>query len=513
MDGPDRGALQRPASEVSGLLALALLLSPGFEVGEAMRHRARELSRPPPQLPLFETEEIGTLLVVSGPELELDWADARSVEGALSQISEAAHAQGGAPHFLVVLTEFPAPIGPFYAPLANDVRGIGYQHNFFSETFATAGDLQGVVFMGHHRDYAGQGADLGRYTFLHEVAHRWGAYVHFEGPEGDSDALLGRDCGHWSFLASTANSALEGNRWRALGGGRFRSETTWDFGYHPLDLYLMGLAPPESVPPIERIDTGESWPCALAARGVEPNPRWRAPTILEGEVAEVEGRLEAIGVEQILSAEGAREPDHRAARKVWRVRFVLAALDPPEEAALVAVEALAEGWVGAFEAAARLPGRVGARLVREASVGLPLPGRAGLTERCWSDEDCAAELTCMRTGLGPRVCSRACGAGCELGACCVSGWCAPAAGLACEAGPIGAEPIWAEPVGAEPVGAEPVGAEPVGAEPVGAEPPAVGSGDCACRSGAPPSPGWPLLLLVFSLRRGPRCARGSRPAC
>ncbi len=72
----------------------------------------------------------------------------------------------------------------------------------------------------------------------------WGAYLTLN--TGDSSAMLGGN-GYWSYFLQTQGSVLGGNMFDThLGPGEF-SALTNNRILSPLDLYLMGLVPPEDV--------------------------------------------------------------------------------------------------------------------------------------------------------------------------------------------------------------------------------------------------------------------------
>jgi len=143
-----------------------------------------------------------------------------------------------------------------------------------------------------------------------EVGHRWGASVRFWDPVGRlSGDLLGRDGSHWSFFLDTGASALEGNRWEAI--GRHHWSLTPTDGYSPLDQYLMGLRSPEEVPPLRllrgaRDPDGRSW-----------SARDRPTTGVR-----LAASVEEIPLAAIAAAEGPRDPPPRPGQQ-FRHAFVL----------------------------------------------------------------------------------------------------------------------------------------------------------------------------------------------
>ncbi len=100
-------------------------------------------------------------------------------------------------------------------------------------------------------------------TFIHEVAHSWCAYVTFNDPAAPQtnpnyDLLIGKQEGdpryHWNqnFLNQRSCMGKERFEWIANADGTFTQSPVkdQDFSYCELDLYLMGLIPPEDVHPL-----------------------------------------------------------------------------------------------------------------------------------------------------------------------------------------------------------------------------------------------------------------------
>src|SRR3569833_3160005 len=86
-------------------------------------------------------------------------------------------ALGLVPRLVVVLATQPLICGDlFYLPLANDVRGIGYQHEPSGELFDQTPDsrLEGMAFLNDFPYWQAHPAEF-QNAFDHEVGHRWGA--------------------------------------------------------------------------------------------------------------------------------------------------------------------------------------------------------------------------------------------------------------------------------------------------------------------------------------------------
>ena len=412
------------------------------EAGRLLRARLRGIRPDGPARaaaglrPAAITSEVhGNVIIMRGAdgEFDVDWEDPRQLSNALGDVLVNFYDAnpGRNPHFLVLNTTFlvqnPAA---FYQPLANNVRGIGYEYDHGSELFDTPGiALNGIIFMNSYRTYA-QNGPIGRFTFNQEIGHRWGTFVRFRDPATGmpSDELLGRDCQHWSFFMDSDNSAMEGNAWEDLGNGRFRTVSSNMWGYNPLDHYLMGFAPKAAVGPVWFVRDTESWDCTEAFRGRQYNPRWESPTQLSfsQEQVEVEGQRVDVSMDDITAVLGERDPDYRTSRRTWSALFILVARqnDQVDDRAIAQVDALRLEWERTFEREATPPGFPGPDLVTTldgSRVDPPPPDGVPLGERCVRTDDCAEGLDeCIGLGSGVRVCTVECTADapCGAGYCC-----------------------------------------------------------------------------------------------
>ncbi len=327
----------------------------------------------------------GALLVLDGEagEFDGDWGAPRRSDGLGPDgrehpldrgLRNVVDASAGAlpthdPHFLVVLTAFgvdrPAPL---YVPLANDVTGIGWQRQMPRETFSVPGRaLEGVVVMGPVSAFEAGRAALGRALFRQELAHRWGAFVYARGPDGAITTLhLGRGCAHWSALTDVGGASLGGNSWEPNGTEAWRPRPDPPEGFGDLDRYLMGLLPPEAVPPA-RVILGPGWPCAEPDRAGTPNPAWADSTLLGGPGDAVSGVPWRLAAEDIIAVEGARVPDHAHARRRHEAIFVLVTRpgDPVDDGLIARADALRQSWEADFERATATPGWPGLDLVTD----------------------------------------------------------------------------------------------------------------------------------------------------
>jgi hypothetical protein len=149
--------------------------------------------------------------------------------------------------FVAVIATVSTTTNRSYSGVRNDIRGIGTQVFDNSAAWGGRGRLRGVISF--PIDDFFDGAEAG---FIHEVGHSW---INFA-----TDAVLRPGVPHWP--ASTMASGVMGF---SIGGSNVGGQFPWSltplgngtvrinrvpFSDHftPLDLYLMGLLPADSVP-------------------------------------------------------------------------------------------------------------------------------------------------------------------------------------------------------------------------------------------------------------------------
>ncbi len=138
---------------------------------------------------------------------------------------------------------------PYFVRAKNDVQRIGMDLFDNTDDFSSAGRLRGMIY---HSWGTGQILD-------HEIGHAWAADI------GEGYELTRcPDCygNHWNPLSDIAgqmaaflfhpDAELGAGHLMANGDGTWRieRESGDDCPFSMLDLYVMGLAPPEDVPPI-----------------------------------------------------------------------------------------------------------------------------------------------------------------------------------------------------------------------------------------------------------------------
>lgn len=283
----------------------------------------------------------------------------------------AASALGVDPELAVVFTTHALGCANiYYVPLANDVRGIGYQRSDPREVFDdTPGQrLEGVAFLNDWPYWQPRLDELGS-ALHHELGHRWGARVHARIGGVASDALLGRAGDHWSYFLDSGGSPLEGNVWRATESGRASATPRFPTQFSALDRYLMGVLPASEVPPFELLApaprAGED--CAGRPVGAASPPQTCGPMLLETTATRV-------SIDDVIAVEGPRAPPPSDALRVLDVLVLV--LHSREEAwsaadCQVTASALRER-LAAFEPASG--GRV---RLRDALAGARAPGADG----------------------------------------------------------------------------------------------------------------------------------------
>ena len=217
--------------------------------------------------------------------------------------------------FVVIFTNFDIIMNPnaiaFYSGVRNDVRGIGKQIYDNSSFYGSNGKLQGTIDMGNLLKLATNPLDP-KFDFtvdimMHETLHRWSAYVKFKDWNGTvSDALMGQDKAHWSFLLDSDGSTLYGNKWKVNGDGTFTSTAVRKY-YSPLDLYLMGMIDKSKVPPTLLIDNPAIDPAKMPEIG-----------------STINGTARYVNIDDIIAVQdqGERIPIAKDSQKQFKTAFI-----------------------------------------------------------------------------------------------------------------------------------------------------------------------------------------------
>jgi hypothetical protein len=199
---------------------------------------------------------------------------------------------------------------PYDVLVSNSVQNIGVEIMDNTAQFGSAGRLKSMIY--HSFGLLA--------IFDHEVLHSWGAAI------GSSLGLLahhghGINQGHWSNMSDIAGQL--GAFYFADSGdvGRFayNGDETWHLvsnrevpPYSPLELYIMGLIPPEEVPDVHIL---------------------QSPDLSEPERITA-ASYQTITIEQIMAAEGGpRIPSSDEAQKDFTLAFIVTQDVPYNDAA------------------------------------------------------------------------------------------------------------------------------------------------------------------------------------
>jgi hypothetical protein len=254
---------------------------------------------------------------------------------------------------IVVFTNFRDGGNPgalaYEVQVQNDVDGIGRAMLAQQQVWGSPTNLYAFVNMmwiDQYQKYDGLALTDARSllypTLGQEFAHRWLATLRYQDGQGRvSSALLGRAAAHWATTLQADASVMDGQRWVDNGDGTF-TDVEQNARYSPLDLYGMGLLPPEKVPP---------WFLLHDAVDVHSGAAID-PTQIPGVGTKVKARREDITIAQVIAGSGARKPSFAASPKQFRVAFVLVtrpgerAVDVQDKALLL--ESVRKRWEAAF---------------------------------------------------------------------------------------------------------------------------------------------------------------------
>lgn len=277
--------------------------------------------------------------------------------------------------FIIVYSTFNLVdgVGAFFQSLANDVKGIGYSHaaeldpvipaEFFDDT--PDSKMVGMLHMNNWQFFLNQGTtDLNEewisLVFGQELGHAWLAFPYIDQGMGASDVMLGRAKAHWSFYLNTGGSPVEGHRWTDNGDGTFTAEKLSAYEFSDLDLYLMGLMDPKEVKPWFVIEDPHDCVDSQLPNMECPPPethRFKSPTFTVG------GTRRDITIDDVIAAEGVREPAYPNAPSEFNLSFLL--IKRPDEVLCDAeyelidkvIDRSLEMWVGQTRGRATLINR------------------------------------------------------------------------------------------------------------------------------------------------------------
>ncbi len=206
----------------------------------------------------------------------------------------------------------------YYQNVKNEVQGIG--RNVYDGRdgwgLPPEGRFSGFVNMNTLEQFGGlRGAGSVRSGYhavlAQELSHRWLMFFQFTDATGmPSQALLGRQDAHWSPLIHAYGSVQDGLDWRDNGDGSF-TVLGQENGFAPMDLYGMGIYGPDQVEPFYQI-------VEASLGGMMLDKSSRIPV-----GSTIMGRRIDIGIDQVISAMGPRNPPKGTETPYYRSAFVL----------------------------------------------------------------------------------------------------------------------------------------------------------------------------------------------
>ncbi len=196
---------------------------------------------------------------------------------------------------------------PYDVLVSNSVQNIGMDIMDRTQLFGSAGRLKSMIF--HSFGLLA--------IFDHEVVHSWGPAIGYSLGLVDSSG----NQGHWNDMSDIAGQMAAFYFADTGDVGRFfyNGDGTWHLvsnreipPYSPLELYIMGLIPPEEVPPIH----------ILQSPDLSDLERITAAS------------YQTITIEQIMAAEGGpRVPSSDEAQKDFTLAFIVTQDVPYNDAA------------------------------------------------------------------------------------------------------------------------------------------------------------------------------------
>ena len=242
----------------------------------------------------------------------------------------------------------------FHLAVQNQVRGIGRGRFDGSAAYGSGGGMKSYVMMGAAAKYdsALDALTFGTLSNMgvigHEVGHKWQFSARYRDENGNRSNDLHEGAGHYIFHVDTDASVNGGNEIADNGDGSFTTLVK-DAAYSPLDLYLMGLLPPEEVPDFFYVRNG-------TAVNRDSNAQFNVTFI---------GDRYDLSVDDIIAAEGPRQPAAADAEKNFNLAFILIARkgQPPGADSVALMERLRSGFERWFRGATGRLGRVRTELV------------------------------------------------------------------------------------------------------------------------------------------------------
>jgi hypothetical protein len=160
-----------------------------------------------------------------------------------------------------------------------------------------------------------------RYLFLLELSHLWGPALRIPGDE--PDALVGFPF-HWSFWMDAGGSPAGGNVWTDNLDGTFTTDTPppAEVRYSLVDLYCMGLAGADEVPPFGLLVDAVAPPGTIDPLFGDEVSAETFPWFAVEPVT-VTATRRALTVDDVIEATGVRDPATGASQDTWTLGVVL----------------------------------------------------------------------------------------------------------------------------------------------------------------------------------------------
>ncbi len=193
---------------------------------------------------------------------------------------------------------------PYSVRVKRAATGIGVDPRDDTAKFGSAGRLQDVMYLSFGSVQ----------IFDHEIAHTWGASL------GNALGLLHPDRMHWNALSDVGGQLGyyyftpdgRAGHFADNGDGTWRwAPNTENRPYAPLELYAMGLIPPDQVPPVHVLTSPDlTDPDRITAASVK-----------------------TVTIAQIVGAEGVRVPSAASSPKAFTLAYIVTDDQPYTEAA------------------------------------------------------------------------------------------------------------------------------------------------------------------------------------
>jgi hypothetical protein len=247
-------------------------------------------------------------------------------------------------------------VGTIFDTFANDVTGIGLETAYPPTGLkkSSTPPLRSILFHNNVLSLADrttyQNAPVegyARYLFLLELSHNWGPALQLPlvplpgGGTTTADELMGSPL-HWSFWMDAGGSPAGGNIWTDNGDGTFTitANDPAKIQFTMLDLYIMGLAKPEEVPPFGILEN------PIAPAGIlDPlqGGVYKAHSLTYFDTATpftAKATRRKVTMDDVVKTNGPRVPAYGAAPTSWKYGMVLLVSKDDTPDAIAAAQAL-----------------------------------------------------------------------------------------------------------------------------------------------------------------------------